>query len=168
MNPQTKERRFRRSALTEEGRFLTTAEALSWLSATAAAARFVVEPIPFSDLGEWSFDQSSGDLTHRSGKFFRVQGLHASTDLAPPGEWHQPIIDQPEIGILGIIVKEFDGQLHLLMQAKMEPGNPLGVQLVPTVQATRSNYTQVHQGARPLYVDYMTDRSLSTVLVDQL
>ena len=30
----------------------------------------------------------------------------------------------------------------------MEPGNPNLLQLSPTVQATRSNYTRVHQGAR--------------------
>ena len=50
----------------------------------------------------------------------------------------------------------------------MEPGNPLGVQLTPTVQATRSNYTQVHQGTRPLYLDHFLERGDARVLVDQL
>jgi NDP-hexose 2,3-dehydratase len=31
------------------------------------------------------------------------------------------------------------------------------VQLTPTVQATYSNYTQVHQGTRPRYVEYFLE-----------
>jgi oxidase EvaA len=54
------------------------------------------------------------------------------------------------------------------MQAKAEPGNVQMVQLTTTVQATKSNYTQVHQGARPKYVEYFLERGRSTVLVDQL
>lgn len=168
MHPQPKERRFRRSALTVEGRFFTTSQAASWLMSTAEAARLSVQQVPFAELGEWAFDEATGDLRHRSGKFFQVHGLRVAIEAESTAHWDQPILDQPEIGILGIIAKEFDGLLYFLMQAKMEPGNPLGVQMVPTVQATRSNYTQVHQGARPLYVDYMLDRRLSRVLVDHL
>ena len=157
-----------KSALTDEGRFLTTERAASWLKATAAERPQVVDQIPFDGLGQWFFEDQTGDLVHRSGKFFRVTGVRVNTDLGPQRQWEQPIIDQPEIGILGILAREFDGVLHLLMQAKMEPGNPLGVQLTPTVQATRSNYTQVHQGTRPPYLDYFLDRDHSTVIVDQL
>lgn len=160
--------RFLKSALTEESPFQTTAEAVAWLNATGKERRFTVTRIPFEQLGEWSFLAGSGDLVHRSGKFFRVHGVRVHTEFGTLPDWDQPIIDQPEIGILGIIAREIDGVLHLLMQAKMEPGNPFGVQLSPTVQATRSNYTQVHQGSRPLYLDYFFDRSLARVLVDQL
>ena len=51
--------------------------------------------------------------------------------------WDQPIIDQPEIGFLGILCKEIKGSLHFLLQAKIEPGNKNFVQLSPTLQATR-------------------------------
>jgi oxidase EvaA len=163
-----REDRFLRSALTESNPFTSTDEAIAWLSSTGADRRLIVEPAPLWDLGEWSFEATSGNLVHRSGKFFRVEGIHVTASLDTVREWDQPIVDQPEIGILGIIARELDGQLYLLMQAKMEPGNPRGVQLVPTVQATRSNYTQVHQGARPSYVDYFLDREQATVLVDQL
>src|SRR5690349_14894378 len=67
---------------------------------------------------------------------------------------YQPIINQPEVGILGILAKEFDGVPHFLMQAKVEPGNPRPLMLSPTVQATRSNYTQVHKGAQVKYLEY--------------
>jgi oxidase EvaA len=54
------------------------------------------------------------------------------------------------------------------MQAKMEPGNVNTLQLSPTVQATRSNYTQVHQGRQPHYLEYFIDRNKARILVDQL
>src|SRR4029077_14847778 len=97
-----------------------------------------------------------------------VHGITVCADNGAVREWEQPIIDQPEIGILGIVVKQFEDQMLFLMQAKLEPGNPAGVQLTPTVQATRSNYTQVHQGAKPKYLDYFLERGTSNVLVDQL
>jgi oxidase EvaA len=90
------------------------------------------------------------------------------TDQGPVRRWSQPIINQPEIGVLGIIVKEFDGILHCLMQAKMEPGNRNGVQLSPTVQATRSNYTLVHRGKPVPYLDYFLRADARRVLADVL
>ncbi len=159
---------FLRSALAEDGAFFRTEEILSWLASRGATNRLCVERIPFRELGQWVADDSTGDLVHRSGKFFRVHGARVRTTLGRMTEWDQPIIDQPEIGILGIVAKEFDGVLHFLMQAKVEPGNVDGVQLTPTVQATRSNYTQVHQGTRPPYVDYFLQRTPDSVLVDQL
>lgn len=163
-----KEDRFRRSALTESNLFQSTAAALEWLEERGSVNQLVVDHIPFEEMREWSFEPETGDIVHRTGKFFRVHGLRVSADSGSLREWDQPIIDQPEIGILGIVAREFDGQLLFLMQAKLEPGNPAGVQLTPTVQATRSNYTQVHQGARPKYLDYFLNREKSTVLVDQL
>jgi oxidase EvaA len=160
--------RFLRSALTEDGSFLTTREVESWIALRVASNKLIVERVPLSALEQWSIDDATGDLVHRSGKFFRVYGARVQSSLGRVREWDQPLIDQPEIGILGIVAKEFDGVLHFLMQAKIEPGNVDGVQLTPTVQATRSNYTQVHQGVRPPYVDYFLDRSQSKVLVDQL
>jgi len=163
------EERFARSALTEDNPYQTTDDAMRWLNERGAENALLVERVPFTALREWSFESSTGDLVHRTGKFFRVHGIriHVS-EGTEERSWLQPIVDQPEIGILGIIAKQIDGQLFFLMQAKLEPGNPAGVQLTPTLQATRSNYTQVHQGARPKYLDYFLDRAAATPLVDQL
>ena len=59
---------------------------------------------------------------------------------------------QNEDGILGII-KNKETQKYLL-QAKVEPGNINKLQLAPTVQATKSNYSQVHGGSKVPYVEY--------------
>lgn len=78
------------------------------------------------------------------------------------------IINQPEIGFLGFIVKKFNGVLHFLLQAKIEPGNINVVQLSPSLQATRSNYMRVHGGSKPNYLEYFTGEKEVTILIDQL
>jgi len=164
----SKEASFLRSTLTTDSRFHTLDTFLDWFHSRRTASRFVVEQIPLAGMDQWYLVEHPCRLVHRSGKFFTVEGIRVQTNYGPVPEWDQPIINQPEIGILGIITREFDGIRHFLMQAKMEPGNANILQLSPTVQATRSNYTQVHQGRQPLYLDYFIDRSKAMILVDQL
>ncbi|MFD0689608.1 NDP-hexose 2,3-dehydratase family protein [Actinomadura fibrosa] len=140
----------------------------AWFARRRAAGRFAVHRIPFDELDGWSFDGETGDLGHRSGRFFTVEGLRVRVGDPVETEWEQPIIRQQEVGILGILAKEFDGVLHFLMQAKMEPGNPNLLQLSPTVQATRSNYTGVHRGAVVRYLEYFTRPAGVRVLSDVL
>ncbi|MCQ9131951.1 MULTISPECIES: NDP-hexose 2,3-dehydratase family protein [Streptomyces] len=153
------------SAATAEGAHTATSEVPGWLEAHRRSSGTVVRRIPFAELASWSFAPDTGDLRHSSGRFFTVEGLHVSR---PRTQWQQPIIVQPEIGILGILAKEFDGVLHFLMQAKMEPGNPNLVQLSPTVQATRSNYTQAHGGTGVKYLEHFLAPRREQVLTDVL
>ncbi|MFJ3880923.1 NDP-hexose 2,3-dehydratase family protein [Streptomyces sp. NPDC090077] len=146
-----------------------TTDVHGWLEERRRAHRFRVDRIPFAELDGWSFDPVTGNLGHHSGKFFTVEGLRVDTTVDGAGrQWHQPIIRQPEVGILGILVKEFDGVPHYLLQAKMEPGNRNLLQLSPTVQATRSNYTKAHKGADVRYIEYFTQRGRGRVLADVL
>ncbi|WP_119728821.1 NDP-hexose 2,3-dehydratase family protein [Thermomonospora amylolytica] len=116
----------------------------------------------------WRFAPGTGNLEHHSGRFFTVEGMHVRRNRGPVREWWQPILVQRDIAILGIIAKEFDGVLHFLLQAKMEPGNADMVQLSPTVQATSSNYTRVHRGRPAHYVEYFTEPGRGRILVDVL
>jgi dTDP-4-dehydro-6-deoxy-alpha-D-glucopyranose 2,3-dehydratase len=134
--------------------------------ASAATMYTNIERVPLSALSSWHECAETGTIRHRSGRFFSIQGVEVSVPSAAIPSWDQPIINQPEIGILGILVKEFDGVLHLLLQLKAEPGNCNGIQVSPTVQATRSNYTRVHGGSAIPYLDYFRDRDRHRVLVD--
>ncbi|MGC5011902.1 NDP-hexose 2,3-dehydratase family protein [Streptosporangium sp. DT93] len=147
---------------------LPLAEFREWFDERHRTERAEVTRIPFADLDGWSFAPGSGNLVHRSGRFFSVEGLRVSTRSDPEAGWSQPIINQSEIGILGILAKEIDGVVHFLMQAKMEPGNINSVQLSPTVQATHSNYVGVHRGAGVPYLEYFTRPRPGSVLVDVL
>ena len=139
-------------------------------------SHFNVEEIPFKKLDQWRFDvrmdqkfkQTNWSLYHESGKFFRIDGVRVKTNYNNIQEWTQPIINQPEIGILGIITKIFNNTRYYLMQLKMEPGNINILQLSPTVQATKSNFSQVHKGKSVLFLEYFINKSKSKILIDQL
>jgi oxidase EvaA len=142
------------------------AEFHRWLAALGERVYTRAERIPLSELTGWHTEEDTGNLRHDSGKFFTVEGLDIHMPGGPVAHWSQPIIHQPEIGILGILVKQFDGVLHCLMQAKAEPGNCNGLQVAPTVQATRSNYTRVHGGKPVPYLEYFRDTVRHHVIAD--
>ena len=116
-------------------------------------------------LDSWFYDEHSGTIHNRDNSFFSIAGVqyHSATlDI------EQPIIVQNEIGILGIIAKRINGIVHLLMQAKIEPGNINKIQISPTIQATKSNFTQKHGGQKPAYLDYFVNAKKYEIVVDQI
>ncbi|WP_406728600.1 NDP-hexose 2,3-dehydratase family protein [Streptomyces sp. GD-15H] len=159
--------RFAASALARESRVPGPAPD-DWIAERGRAGALHVERIPLADLTGWSFAPGTGDLRHDSGRFFSVEGLSVRRETGPVKSWSQPVLVQSDIGVLGLLVKEFDGVLHFLMQAKMEPGNATRTQLCPTVQATRSNYSGVHGGSPVPYLEYFLRPGRGRVLVDVL
>ena len=157
-----------RSLVTTRNPFNTTEEVLMWVASRNREVEVQVVPVPFKDLAGWGFDPETGNLRHHSGKFFSIVGVDVYKNQDKIERWQQPIINQPEVGYLGIICKEFDGVLYFLLQAKIEPGNVNCVQLSPTLQATRSNYTCVHGGKRPIFLDYFKNARPHQIILDQL
>jgi oxidase EvaA len=105
----------------------------------------------FDSMDKWDYSDD-GDIVHESGKFFSIRGAEAINNETSQVSY-QPIIDQPEQGILGIVSRINNGRVELLLQAKIEPGNLDIVQYSPTVQATKSNYSGVHKGKSVIYVE---------------
>jgi oxidase EvaA len=155
--------RLESSVVAGEG-VVSTEDFGNWWQERHSTLRFAVHEVPLADLRGWGIESGSGSIVHDSGGFFRVEGVA----VTGTENWTRPIINQPEIGVLGIVVKEFGGVLHCLMQAKAEPGNVNKLQLSPTVQATRSNYTRVHRGGRTRYLEYFRGESRGRVVVDVL
>jgi oxidase EvaA len=143
-------------------------EALRWLREGQSARLLQVERIPLDAMRDWSFDFRTGNLGHRSGRFFSIGGISVVTSYGSATEWMQPIIDQPEIGILGLLAAHSRGRLRFLVQRKVEPGNANVSQVSPTVQATHSNYTRVHGGSAPPYLEYFLNPPRGSIQVDQL
>lgn len=121
-----------------------------------------VSKTQFDSCSPWYYDSSSGRIRTPSGSFFEISGVKCSDGT------EQPIILQHEIGYLGIICKRLGGEMHYLMQAKIEPGNINKIQISPTIQATKSNFTRKHGGARPAYLDYFINASKYHIVVDQI
>lgn len=156
-----------RSLLTIDNSFNSTEEIFSWLQRRNQEIEVKVEEIPFSELQGWH-QENDGSLRHNSGKFFSIEGIKVETDYGSINSWVQPIINQPEVGYLGIITKEFGGVLYFLMQAKIEPGNVNCVQISPTLQATKSNYRRIHAGKCPNYLEYFENAKPENIILDQL
>lgn len=141
---------------------------LSWLYSQRQAVQVDVRQTPLNNMAQWSYDEEEGRIKHDSGKFFSIDGVRVNTNYGLRSSWDQPIINQPEIGFLGILTQMKNGVLHFLLQAKIEPGNINVVQLSPTLQATKSNYTRVHKGKTPVFLEYFNGEKKVTVLIDQL
>lgn len=159
---------FLKSSFCEEGSHISTLDTIDWLNNQNNAEKVNIEKTKFGKLDGWSFVDKQNSIRHKTGKFFSILGINVKTNWGNVPEWDQPIINQAEIGYLGFIVKELNGILHFLVQAKIEPGNVNYVQLSPTLQATRSNYTQVHEGKKPLYLEYFQNAKSQQILLDQL
>jgi dTDP-4-dehydro-6-deoxy-alpha-D-glucopyranose 2,3-dehydratase len=159
---------FLKSAFSPEGKFISNQQIIRWMKEQNSQVHVQVKSSLFSKLEEWYIDENMGSVRHKSGRFFSIDGIDIKTNWGSLKNWQQPIINQPEVGYLGFIAKEFDGILYFLMQAKIEPGNVNNVQLSPTLQATRSNYTQVHKGKKPAYLEYFQQAKANQILLDQL
>ncbi|MFN5192860.1 MAG: NDP-hexose 2,3-dehydratase family protein [Cyanobacteriota bacterium] len=137
---------------------------LSWLNRRRDHCDMTVREIPWRESKEWLY--TDGALRHRSGGFFSIVGVEArSGGLAT---LRQPLIHQPEIGILGFLLQQRDGVPQLLIQAKPEPGNIGLAQAAPSVQATQSNYERRHQGKPTPFLQYFTGDPQATVHADSL
>jgi len=140
-----------------------------WLATARRRATLRTSRIAITALDRWHLDEETGNIQHDAGRFFTVLGArirrrHGFDETV----WDQPFIDQPEVGILGILAAEFDGVLHFCLQAKEEPGNIDAVQLSPTVQATFSNYTLSHGGKAPEHVDLFLRPSAGDITFSRL
>lgn len=141
----------------------------SWLENCLESGQFKVDLTPLNSLKGWSMNESSGAYGHESGKFFKINGLFVEREVNDSIQrWTQLIINQAEQGILGLLAKKIDGVIHVLVQAKMEPGNIGFIQISPTVQSTRSNFTRVHGGKSTKYIEYFLGKNSGTTIFNQL
>tara|TARA_B100000963_G_C22618821_1_gene668786 strand:+ start:1539 stop:2801 length:1263 start_codon:yes stop_codon:yes gene_type:complete len=127
----------------------------NWLNNQRKKQLLTVEKISLSRLSKWIY--SKREIYHKSKRFFKITGLRIQSNFYNKKNWDQPIIVQNEIGILGII-KNVKNNKYLL-QAKVEPGNINKIQISPTVQATRSNYSGIHGGKTIPFLKYFKKKN---------
>ena len=138
---------------------------LEWITELNEKTHVKIEQIELDNQGFWFFDEKTGWIRNKNDSFFQIAGIQGYIN----GEYiEQPIIIQDEIGYLGILCKDFNGVTKYLMQAKIEPGNINCVQISPTIQATKSNFTQKHGGKCPLYLEYFMNASPDQIIADQI
>ncbi len=121
----------------------------NWLKKQKKKHKLKVKVIKLKDIVKWKIDNSK--IYHKTKKFFKIVGIKVLTNFNKKN-WDQPMIVQNEVGILGIIKNTKTNKY--LLQSKVEPGNINKLQLAPTVQATKSNYSRVHGGKKVPYINY--------------
>jgi len=126
-------------------------EIKSWITKRRGASELEVEQIPIKSMKNWNFDAKN--ITHENNYYFSIIGVEVQSEQKNEIVWEKPIILQKEVGELGFIIQE----TKILLQAKTEPGNVKGTQIGPTVQATVSNYRQVHGGEKTKFLKYFTE-----------
>jgi dTDP-4-dehydro-6-deoxy-alpha-D-glucopyranose 2,3-dehydratase len=149
-----------------EGNINSTPDLLDWIEQLNKTTYVNIKECSINDSTFWFYDNYNGEVLNRKRSFFSIKGMRHFED--EEFIYEQPIIVQPEIGYLGIICKEIDGVLNFLMQAKIEPGNVNCVQISPTIQATKSNFTRAHGGKGPKYLEYFENSAKYDVIFDQL
>ena len=142
------------------------ADVSRWINRQAELSRLRVVRICMDQCEQWSLHD--GRLVHSSGGFFSIYGALVSSSLAHLDGLVMPLIDQPEVGILGFLVRQTADGWQWLLQAKSEPGSVGGTQVGPTVQATRSNWLCRHGGKATAFLDYFLSPSPESVIVDVL
>ncbi len=154
-----------RSWYTTEG-IHTLDEILEWVRGRNETVSVEIRKNPDGGEPAWFYDREEGCIRNQSHSFFTIRGLRRKM---PDGKIaFQPAVFQMELSYLGLLCQEIGGVMHFLMQAKIEPGNINKVQLSPTIQATKSNFMQMHGGAKPPYLDYFINSGRYEVVVDQL
>lgn len=137
---------------------------INWYKNLRENCSMDIEEIAVNDLNGWVVDKSKGNICHHTGEFFSIIGLNIKNTTREVAGWMQPIVYQKEMGILGIICSEINGQRHYLLHAKAEPGNVEKLQLSPTLQATYSNLKQAHGGRLPRFAEFFINDGKSKVL----
>ena len=99
---------------------------------------FHLKEAPFSASDDWSI--RGGALSHRTGGFFDVFGLETTA-----GDEHL-LMYQPQSALTGLAFCWIQDQIHVLLQARIEPGNSGVGQWGPTIQSTPANFLGLHRG----------------------
>ena len=149
-----------------KGNVNATEDVILWINKLNKETFVDIKECKISDSTFWFYDDYNGEILNRKRSFFSVKGMRNFVDDKFVCE--QPVIIQPEIGYLGIICKIIGGELNFLMQAKIEPGNVNCVQISPTIQATKSNFTRAHGGKLPTYFEYFENSGKYQVIYDQI
>jgi oxidase EvaA len=154
-------------SIKDDNQFHNLEYILDWFNKKRQQCDMQVEEIGINKLDKWKTDPETGNIKHETGGFFEVIGIKATNtfdrEVGPKG-WTQPIIARNPGGILGLLMKRFNGVPHYLVQAKAEPGNIGKLQISPTLQATTSNLLKEHGGSKPLFAKYFDEPNKDKVI----
>jgi len=138
---------------------------INWYQSVRKIENSVVENIHLEKLNKWNYNKKKGVITHKSKKFFIVEGKRVSKSNREISTWDQPFLTQVGYkgGIIGLVRCKINHIPHYLIDAKYEPGNYNDIQLSPSLQGTYSNLDRVHHGERNKVLNKFFKKNFSTI-----
>ena len=76
-----------RSAFIADSAMMPNAKFTDWLARQRQERRFRIEQIPFKELINWGFEPSTGNLSHVTGRFFKMEGIWVETNYGFKSTW---------------------------------------------------------------------------------
>jgi oxidase EvaA len=122
---------------------------LSWFKKKVKEDKTIVKKITINQLKDWKIN-SNGNIFHKSKQFFSLKGVKTSNATnREVHSWDQPLLFQKHGGILAILVRNNNGIIEFLLNARREPGDGKGqLKLCPSFSATQSNMNLAHGGKK--------------------
>ena len=131
-----------------------------WLAKQRNESTMKVREIPLTEVGEPWGSRDTGNFGRSDGGFFEYIGVEVTV---PNGrevaKWNQPMKREMGPGAIAIVVNNRNEKI--LVTTRIEPGNPekFGHLLLgPTLQASKGNLDQIHEGKRPPYAELLDER----------
>ncbi|MDC1068555.1 NDP-hexose 2,3-dehydratase family protein [Candidatus Kapabacteria bacterium] len=128
----------------------------NFLDDTIQLSNFEIELATFEQQDEWQIKDDT--ISHKTGGFFHLIGLQLK-------DKQKLMLYQPQGAFNGLIFTVKKGQVFLLIQARIEPGNSGIGQFGPTIQSTPANYLRLHGGKQTPYLDYFMGLKPNSKLV---
>ena len=138
---------------------------INWYQNVRKIDKSVVKNIHLEKLQKWNYNKKKGIITHKSKKFFIVEGKRVSKSNREIASWDQPFLTQVGYkgGIIGLVRCKINYIPHYLIDAKYEPGNYNDIQLSPSLQGTYSNLDRVHHGERNKVLNKYFKKNFTTI-----
>jgi oxidase EvaA len=138
----------------------TTDEIISWFTELKTKYHVIVERISLKEVKQWK--QTDREICHEEHPYFSVIAVSVEAGTREVFSWTQPLLKEPQQGLLGFITGKINGVLHFLMQAKVEPGNIDIIEIAPTVSCSAVEYKR-QQGYYVPFLDYFLNAALQQI-----
>jgi oxidase EvaA len=126
---------------------------LSWFTELKFRYELLVERIPLKYVQNWLRTEEA--ISHEDGKYFSVIAVRVQAENREVTNWAQPLVKPGGEGVVAFVLRRINGVLHLLVQAKVEPGNFDVLEMAPTVQCLTGSYRDALPTGRPPFLDYV-------------
>ena len=122
---------------------------LSWFKKKVKEDKSRVKKVSINYLKDWKV-YPNGNIFHKSKQFFSIQGVQTQNATNREVQnWDQPLLFQKHGGVLAILVRNNNGIIEFLLNARREPGDGKGeLKLCPSFSATQSNINLAHGGKK--------------------